>query len=301
MIKEARPQTILERPCYIALRGYTDCGTLVAFSGTLTLDRTDYTETKLNGFSEGELPARFGYTRADDPHAAVRQQDEYRILVVAEKYQTGFDQPLLTTMYVDKPLVGVAAVQTLSRLNRIHPFKSQDDLCVLDFTNDAEHIQAAFAPYFQTTLAEPTDPNLLYTKEQALMGYQLLNRSEIEWFGQAYREAERSSATQNQLEKAHAKLYRLTEPAFDRFASLVESDPDTAEDFRAELNDYIRAYGFLSQVIGYGDGDLLALYLFGRFLWQRLPRRHNAGVDIGQVDLTHLRIVKKGESDVSLE
>jgi len=286
---------------YIAMRAFTDCGTLVAFSGTIKLDGIEYTENKLNGFSEAALPMHFEYVRADDKYAASRNQQEFRILVVAEKYQTGFDQPLLTTMYVDKPLVGVHAVQTLSRLNRIHPLKSQDDVCVLDFTNDAEHIQAAFAPYFQTTLAEPTDPNLLYTKEQALMGYQLLNRSEIEWFGQAYLEAERSSATQNQLEKAHAKLYRLTEPACDRFASLVESDPDTAEDFRAELNDYIRAYGFLSQVIGYGDGDLLALYLFGRFLWQRLPRRHNAGVDIGQVDLTHLRIVKKGESDVSLE
>jgi type I restriction enzyme R subunit len=285
---------------YIALRGYTDCGTLVAFSGTLTLDRTDYTETKLNGFSEGELPARFGYTRADDPHAAVRQQDEYRILVVAEKYQTGFDQPLLTTMYVDKPLVGVAAVQTLSRLNRTDPLKSQDDLCVLDFANEAEQIQAAFQPFFEASLAEPTDPNLLYDKERALKGYQLLVDSEINAFAAAYTEADRPSATRTQKEKAHTQLYRFTEPAVDRYTALLETDPDTADAFRSALNDYIRAYGFLSQVVGYDDRDLEALYLFGKFLWQRLPRLQDPGIDIGEVDLTHLRIVETGRADVRL-
>ena len=98
---------------YVDRREFTDCAALVAFSGTLTVEDIDYTEPKLNGFPERELPARFGYVKADDLHAATRGQREYRILVAAEKYQTGFDQPLLTTMYVDKPLVGLAAVQTL--------------------------------------------------------------------------------------------------------------------------------------------------------------------------------------------
>ncbi len=285
---------------YILLRGFTDCGTLVAFSGTLTLDGTDYTESKLNGFSEGVLPGRFDYTRADDPHAAVREQEEYRILVVAEKYQTGFDQPLLTTMYVDKPLVGVAAVQTLSRLDRTHRLKSQDDLCVLDFANDPEQIRAAFQPYFETTLAEPTDPNLLYDKERALRAYQLLVDSEIDAFAAAYQDADSSSATGNRKDGAHAQLYRFTEPAVDRYSALRDADPETAEEFRSVLNDYIRAYGFLSQVVGYGDRDLEALYLFGRFLWNRLPRRQDPGLDMGQVDLTHLRIVETGQVDVSL-
>ena len=161
----------------------------MAFSGTLTLEDIDYTEPKLNGFAERELPARFGYVKADDPHAATRGQQEYRILVVAEKYQTGFDQPLLTTMYVDKPLVGLAAVQTLSRLNRTHPLKSQEDVCVLDFANNAEDIQAAFKPYFEEALAEPTDPNLLYVKERDLKGYQLLVDSEIMAFAAEYQKA----------------------------------------------------------------------------------------------------------------
>lgn len=106
---------------YIDQRGFTDCGTLVAFSGALTLDGIEYTEPKLNGFPERELPTRFGYNRADDPNPPSVPKPEHRILVVAEKYQTGFDQPLLTTMYVDKILVKLAAVQTLSRLNRTHP------------------------------------------------------------------------------------------------------------------------------------------------------------------------------------
>ena len=238
--------------------------------------------------------------KADDPHAATRGQREYRILVVAEKYQTGFDQPLLTTMYVDKPLVGLAAVQTLSRLNRTAPLKSQEDVCVLDFANNAEDIQAAFKPYFEEALAEPTDPNLLYVKERDLKGYQLLVDSEIMAFAAEYQKAEETSATRSQLERAHAQLYRFTDPARDRYAALSEADPRTAEEFRAALNDYVRAYGFLSQIVGYADPELEALYLYGRFLWNRLPRRADAGVDIGQVDLTHLRIVKTGEADVRL-
>jgi len=285
---------------YIAKRELTDCATLVAFSGTITLDGIDYTEPKLNGFPESVLPVRFEYVKADDPHATTRGQQEYRLLVVAEKYQTGFDQPLLTTMYVDKPLLGVAAVQTLSRLNRTHPLKSQDDVCVLDFANAPGAIQEAFKPYFEQALAEPTDPNLLYVKERELKGYQLLVDSEITAFAEAYLAAARASATRNQQQRSHAQLYRFTDPARDRYVALAEAEQDTAEEFRAALNDYIRAYGFLSQVVGYGDPDLEALYLYGRFLWNRLPRRQDAGVDIGQVDLTHLRIVKTGQSNASL-
>ena len=140
-----------------------DCGfgVLVAFSGSLN-DGLEFTESQANGFPESQLPDRFGYVKADDPAAAERGQDEYRILVVANKYQTGFEQPLLCGMYVDKPLTGVAAVQTLSRLNRIHPLKTQDDVRILDFVNTAEGIQEAFRPWFDTTATESADPSLLY-------------------------------------------------------------------------------------------------------------------------------------------
>ena len=103
-------------------------------------------------------------------------------MVVADKYQTGFDQPLLCGMYVDKPLTGVAAVQTLSRLNRIHPLKTQDDVRILDFVNTAEDIQEAFRPWFETTITEPTDPNLLYDRERKVMEYGLLEATEMESF-----------------------------------------------------------------------------------------------------------------------
>ena len=163
---------------------FRGCGTLVAFSGSLKDDDAglEFTEAQLNGFPEGQLPDRFGYVKADDPQAAARNQDEYRLLVVAEKYQTGFDQPLLCAMYVDKPLTGVTAVQTLSRLNRIHPLKSQDDVRVLDFVNQAADIQDAFKDWFETTITEPTDPNLLYDKQREVMDYGLLAASEMEAF-----------------------------------------------------------------------------------------------------------------------
>jgi len=169
---------------YVGLRGFTDCGTLVAFSGQLADDKTglEFTEAQLNGFRESRLPGRFGYVKADDPQSAARKQDEYRLLVAAEKYQTGFDQPLLCAMYVDKPLTGVTAVQTLSRLNRIHPLKTQEDVRILDFVNQAADIQAAFEDWFETTITEPSDPNLLYDRQHKVMGYELLAASEMESF-----------------------------------------------------------------------------------------------------------------------
>jgi type I restriction enzyme R subunit len=286
---------------YLEKRGITDCQPLVAFSGTLTLDGIDYTEPKLNGFSEAALPAAFGYTKVDDPQAVARNQTEYRILVVAEKYQTGFDQPLLTAMYVDKPLAGVAAVQTLSRLNRTHPHKSQDDVFVLDFANEAEDIQKAFKPYFETTITEPTDPNLLYDKQHEVMRYQLLVESEMDAFASALLAAERASVTDKQLEKAHAELYRFLDPAVDRFIELASRDRDQAEEFRSSASDYVRAYGFLAQVVGYADPDLERLYLYTRFLSRRLPREPGAGVDIGETTLSHLRIDRTGEHDLALQ
>ncbi|MGI8647159.1 MAG: restriction endonuclease subunit R [Acidimicrobiales bacterium] len=288
---------------YAQVRGYHDCGVLVAFSGELEVDRNPedkVTEPGINGFSESALPQKFGYTKADDPSAAANPQPEYRILVVADKYQTGFDQPLLTTMYVDKKLEGVAAVQTLSRLNRTHPRKSQEDLFVIDFANEAEEIKDAFAPFYESAIAAPTDPNLLYAAQRAVMDSALLIDSEMDAFVAAYLHAEQSAITDAQWQRAHADLYRFTDPARDRFAALMDDDSDAAEEFRSALRDYTRMYGFLSQVVPYVDPELERLYLYGRHLLNRLPRREDPGVDLGQVDLTHLRITRTGEHDVRL-
>jgi type I restriction enzyme, R subunit len=226
---------------YLDKRGITDCATLVAFSGALSLDGIDYTEPKLNGCSEAALPAVFGYTKADDPQAVARKQTEYRILVVAERYQTGFDQPLLSAMYVGKPLTCVAAVQTLSRLNRAHPLKSQDDVFVLDFADQAEDIQKAFKPYFETTITEPTDPNLLYDKQRDVIDHQMLVPAEMDAFVEALLIAEQTATTEAALEKSRAQLYRFLQPAVDRFTELAKQDRDRVEEFRSAASDYVRA------------------------------------------------------------
>lgn len=285
---------------YVDDLGYADCGALCAISGEIEIDGARHTESSLNGFGEAALPKAFGYTRADDPHAATHPRDEYRILVVAEKYQTGFDQPLLTTMYVDKVLKGVAAVQTLSRLNRTHPLKSQDDLFVLDLANDPEDIQEAFKPFYETALTTPTDPNLVYDAERAVLDHALLVESEMQAFAATYLAAQRTSQTEAQWQRRHADLYRFTDPARDRFVALLDEDRDAAEEFRSALHGFVRKYGFLSQVIPFTDAGLERLYLYGRHLLTRLPRRQDPGVDIGQVDLTHLRISKTGEHDLQL-
>lgn len=288
---------------YVDERGFTDCGALVAFSGALRPedDGPEYTEAKLNGFPERELPDRFAYTRADDRRAGTVPRQEYRILVAADKYQTGFDQPLLTTMYVAKPLADVAAVQTLSRLNRTHPGKTQEDLFVLDFVNKAEDILEAFQPFYETTISEPTDPDLLYAKEREVHAYRLLVESEMRRFFEALSAERAKAADERELIRAHGRLYRWLQPAVDRFTALTAEEPDKAEAFRGALRDFVRAYGFLSQVIGYNDDDLELLYQYGRFLLNRLPPRgQEAAVDVGEVEPSHLRIEKKDETELRL-
>ncbi|MFB6875119.1 type I restriction endonuclease subunit R [Streptomyces sp. NPDC056323] len=287
---------------------YPDLGVLVAFSGSLTIDDEETTEPKENGgIAESALPKAFAYTRADDKAVAAggRGQQEYKILVVAEKYQTGFDQPLLTAMYVNKKLTGISAVQTLSRLNRTADRKSQADLAVLDFANDAQDIQDAFRPYFEEATTLPSDPNLLYTAQSRVMSAPIISEQEMDEFAAAYFAAkEKAAGSQAKWEKLHAELYRLLSPAVARFTPLLESeegdDVETAEDFRADLNDYVRKYGFLAQIVPYRDAELERLHLYGRYLLNRLPRRADGGVDIGEIDLSHLRVEKTGEHDKSL-
>lgn len=286
---------------------YPDVGVLVAFSGSLDYDGEETSEEKENGLRESELPAAFAYTRADDiaTRSGGKGQREYRILVVAEKYQTGFDQPLLTTMYVNKSLKGIAAVQTLSRLNRTHERKSQEDLVVLDFVNDGDKIQDSFRPYYELAEAMPTDPNLLYLAQDKVLVPPILLQHEIRAFADAYTRAEeKAGGSASVWQKLHADLYVHLAPAVNRFAELLhsadEDDNDTAEAFRSDLRDYVRKYGFLAQIVPYRDIDLEALHLYGKHLLNVLPRVSDGGVDIGEVDLSYLRVQKMGEQDISL-
>lgn len=157
---------------YLQEKGYADMKALVAFSGDLTVDGQTYTEAEINGFPETELPRRF------DTNA-------YQVLIVAEKYQTGFDQPKLCAMYVDRKLAGLQAVQTLSRLNRTYPGK--ENTFVLDFQNTMEDVQTAFKPYFETTTLEAlSDPNQVYQLEARLRKFGIIDHGEVERFAATY-------------------------------------------------------------------------------------------------------------------
>jgi type I restriction enzyme R subunit len=288
---------------HIAKKGYADFAALVAFSGAV-IDDTGaaeiiWTEPGMNGIPEKELPERFAYTTADDPQAGTsdaEQDREYGVLVVAEKYQTGYDQPLLTTMFVDKKLEGVKAVQTLSRLNRTHPLKRQDDLFILDFANDAADIAEAFRPFYETTVAEPTDPVVLYTVKNRIDAQPVIVEADVDALVAAL-----LAIPSAERIKAHEKLHKHTNAAVTRFKQLVEDDPEGAEDFRDALGQFCRLYAFLAQIMPFSDVELEKLYLYGRLLDKRLPKRNEGAVDLGEdVELTHLRIQDSDTHDVGL-
>lgn len=270
---------------YVREKGYDDIKTLVAFSGTV-IDRdkagAEYTETGMNeGLKETALPETF-----DHP--------DYGVLIVAEKYQTGFDQPLLHTMYVDKRLKGVHAVQTLSRLNRIHPAK--EDTFVLDFVNEWEDIRKAFQPYFEaTTVTEVTDPQQLYDLKTKLDAVQVYHLSEVEQFAKVlFQPKAEMSATDN------ARLNAAVDPSVDRFRCL---DEERQEEFRKDLRGYVRLYSFVSQIVPFVDADLEKLHAFGRMLLRKLPRE-GTGVPydfVHEVGLKYYRLVHLGEQDIGLE
>ena len=160
---------------------------------------------------------------------------------MAEKFQTGYDQPLLHTMFVDKTLVGLAAVQTLSRLNRIHPEKT--DTFVLDFRNEADDITEAFKPWYETTVAVPTDPNLLYDLADRLLALQVLDDAEA-------RAVAAIIADRTKKVGDHGMVHALLAPAVERFKA---KSPDEQHEVRDALDQYVRAYSFLSQVVDFGD------------------------------------------------
>lgn len=269
---------------YISRKGY-DSGprgmrALVAFSGTVKdpdAVELEYTEPGINGFPEGQLPKRF------------REDAANRLLVVAEKYQTGFDEPLLHTMYVDKKLAGVKAVQTLSRLNRTRPGK--EDTFVLDFANTADEIKAAFSDFYEESFATPTEPNVLYNLEHDLMAAQVLSVPEMD---------EAVAALLSEDPAQQSVMYANLDVAAGRVAALPE---DEQEEFRGTLNHFCRAYAFVAQVMPFVDRDLERLFLFGRMLLTVLPNEADDPMPqlSKSVQLTHLRIAVTSEEAISLE
>ena len=238
---------------YVEEQGHTGIRSLVAFSGTVEdpdVPGSSYTEVGMNGgVSESELPETF-------------ERDDYRVLLVAEKYQTGFDQPLLQTMYVVKRLAGVQAVQTLSRLNRIAPGKSRT--FVLDFANEEEDIYKAFKPYYETTpVRENADPHRLSELQHRLLEWAIFTPADVAAFAEVwYRRKRDHSATD------HRVMNAVLDTVVQRFHDRAE---DEREEFRGQLTAYRNLYAFLSQIIPYQDTDLERLYAFVRSLLAKLP------------------------------
>ncbi len=270
---------------YIAEKGYKGIKTLVAFSGTVVdpdAPGVEYTEVGMNqGIREKQLPERFA-------------SEEYQVLLVAEKYQTGFDQPLLHTMYVDKRLAGIQVVQTLSRLNRTHAGK--EDTFVLDFVNEPEEILAAFQPYYERTLiGERADAKQLYELQAKLDAQQVYYKAEVEEFCRVFYKPRRTQTAAD-----HARMNACIDPAVERYNQL---DEDDREEFRKSLVAYRNLYAFLAQIIPFQDTDLEKLYSYVRFLLTKLPRGDRGPVyDFDdEVALKFYRLQKISEGSIPLE
>ena len=268
---------------YLKEKDYTGIRSLVAFSGTVE-DPDDpgssYTEVAMNdGLAESELPATFG-------------RDDYRVLLVAEKYQTGFDQPLLQTMYVVKRLAGVQAVQTLSRLNRIAPGKART--FVLDFANEEDDIYQAFKPYYEATpVGENADPQRLSELQHRLLEWTIFTPSDVTGFAAVWYRAKRDHSVTD-----HRQLNAILDAVVQRFQDREE---DEQEEFRGQLTAYRNLYAFLSQIIPYQDTDLERLYAFVRNLLAKLPAAGD-GLACGRDDEVALRFFRHQQlSDGSID
>lgn len=271
---------------YIKNKGYeSHIKILVAFSGKVVDDNTPegLSEPQMTGFSERELPTVF-------------EKEEYKILIVADKYQTGFDQPLLHTMYVDKKLSGVKAVQTLSRLNRMHPGK--EDTFVLDFANDRQTILDSFQPYYEvTSVTEETDINHLYDLKSRLDEFQVYWRQEIEAFANIYFDPK----TKLNSAKQQKYLYTYTDPAVDRFKAIAEEEKQ--DEFKKGLRTWTNLYAFLSQIMPFVDSESEKFYAYAKLLQTRLPKRElSESLQLDdEVALEYYRLQKIKEGSIELQ
>jgi len=272
--------------------GHGDVKALVAFSGEVRIDDPEardhgerYTEPGMNAIDgkplpEARLPEEF-------------DKAEYGVLVVAEKFQTGFDQPKLCAMYVDKRLSGVNAVQTLSRLNRTHPGK--DRTFVVDFANDAEEIRAAFEPYYDAAEAPPSDPNALFDAAEVVRAHGIVTDADLVAFREAF-----GGVAGIPEEQRHALLSTTTESAYQAALAL---DDDARGVLRDDLDRFARHYAFLAQVVPYVTPEDETLYLFSRILLARLLSAEPGGTSLslsGMLELTHYRLEGGEIEDVGL-
>ena len=248
---------------------------IIAFSGERTHNEKSVSESSLNGFPSGKIPEMI-------------QEDPYRILICADKFQTGYDEPLLSAMYVDKTFGGIKAVQTLSRLNRAAPNK--DSVFVLDFMNNPDAIKAAFDDYYQTTiLSEETDPDKLHDLRGTLDQYQIYSWEQIDEFAEAFlNDTDRS------------KLDPRLDTCVEEYKKL---DEDGQVEFKSSAKAFTRLYAFLSQVLPYGNAKWEKLSIFLNFLVNKLPAPIEEDLSRGvldAVDMESYRMERKAAQSISL-
>jgi type I restriction enzyme R subunit len=249
---------------------------IVAFSGEHEYGGAKVTEASLNGFPSNQIADKI-------------EEDPYRFLVCADKFQTGYDQPLLHTMYVDKPLSGIKAVQTLSRLNRAHPQKY--DCFVLDFQNDAETIQRAFEPYYRTTiLSEETDPNKLHDLKGALDAAEVYTDSQVEQLVALYL----GGADRDQLD-----------PILDACVATYKDQlgEDNQVEFKGKAKAFVRTYGFLASILPYTNASWEKLSIFLNFLVPKLPAPKEEDLSRGileAIDMDSYRVEKRAAQAIQL-
>jgi type I restriction enzyme R subunit len=269
---------------YIKEQNYTDMDVLTAFSGSVQDGDQEYTESGLN-------------VRKDGSHISEKQtkeefHDNFNVLVVAEKYQTGFDEPLLHTMIVDKKLKNVKAVQTLSRLNRTCPGKV--DTFVLDFANKKEDILEAFQPFYQeTSLEQEVNVDLIYQTERELLDYAIYNENDVIAFIEVWNKPGRQDAT------AMGKMTSVLKPVADRYNL---KNPEERYQFRRLCRSLIRWYSYLTQVVRMFDKDMHKEYLFLSYLIGLLPAEKEEPVDLdGKLQLEYYKLQKTFEGAIQLE
>ena len=282
---------------YLAIKEYMKehpnetqgCDVMIAFSGVVELDGVKYREAEMNKDTDGN------YITTDKKFRKAFHSSQYNILVVANKYQTGFDEPLLQSMYVDKKLRSVNAVQTLSRLNRVCPPYPKDAF-VLDFENTYDDIKDSFQPYYECTMLDgETDLNKVYDLRKKITDFMLYNMDDVDKF----RKLMESQSKKKQSDNALGLLSGLLKPVVDRYNDLSEDDRYTVRDYIRKFN---RAYAFVTQLIKLHDKDLFNEYLFTSQLIKFLPTKKVDIIDIeDKISLEYASLTKSFEGAIVLD
>lgn len=269
---------------YIEKRGYDDLDILVAFSGVVKDGEDEFSEEGMNKRIDGS-------TIKENQLKSAFHTDDFNMLIVAEKYQTGFDEPLLHTMFVDKKLSSVKAVQTLSRVNRINPGK--DDTFILDFVNTKEEIEEAFKPYYESTiLDEEINVNLIYDTKTLLRNYKLYNDDDIEKFAKIYYKRGSQNATDL------GKMTSLLKPIIHRYTELKD---DKRFEFKKTVRNFNKWYSYIIQIARMFDKDLQKEYVFTAYLDKLLPKESTRDIDLeGKLKLEFYKLEKTFKGDITL-